>query len=246
MSTSNELNEMAKRHSAGATINHASPFSHLPSHKNEFELPESFITKWCVPFYMEIGNVYDTGWVDNIKSVKGSISPEICSALLGEFNWRPRLVGAYFTAVKGYEELIDVIGVHLIKSELCCVGFTYALVLAFFNNQKAIQYLRTYLDYYLTTVLPFDQRYIAEAVLYLDKKNETDLFDEYWDKWDTFLEKKKIHEINQALAMTSMLKETADIDNSEMIVKMKEKVEEKLSIENLAAKISILTELRSY
>ena len=244
--SSDDLNEMAKRHSAGATISHVSPFTHLLSHNNEFELPGDFITEWCIPFYMDIGNPYETGWKEKIKSIKVNISPGICLSLLGEFNWRSRLVGAYFAAVKGYEDLVDIIGVHLIKSELCCVGFTYALVLAFFNNQKSIHYLKVYLDYYLTTVLPFDQRHVLEALLFLDKKNNTNLVDEYRGKWNLFQEEKKRHEINQAQAMTHMLKETANFDNTEMIAKMKQQAKQELSTESISSNIAMLTELYAF
>lgn len=30
--------------------------------------------------------------------------------LLGDFNWRTRQTGAYFAAIQGYSEIIDIIG----------------------------------------------------------------------------------------------------------------------------------------
>jgi hypothetical protein len=43
---------------------------------------------------------------------KNEITIDVCLSLLGDFNWRTRLVGAYFAAIKGYHKLIDIIGNH--------------------------------------------------------------------------------------------------------------------------------------
>jgi hypothetical protein len=166
----NDLDEMARLHSAGAIVRHASIFDNLSSHNNEQSLSADFIKKWAVPYYMAIGSYADTSWINAIKEIKNEITTDVCLALLGDFNWRTRLVGAYFSAVKGYTEFIDIIGVHLLKSELCCVGHIYALTLAYFNTEKSIQYLNTYLDYYLTRPeLHFDQKIVMEAMLFLDQ-----------------------------------------------------------------------------
>src|ERR1051325_4847354 len=106
-----ERNKWVELHTAGATVLHASPFESLPSHRNEAPLSPAFITQWVVPYYMKIGN-HDTDWIDSLKKVKPIISKDICLSLLGEFNWRSRLVGAYFAAIKGYNDLIEIIGTH--------------------------------------------------------------------------------------------------------------------------------------
>jgi hypothetical protein len=174
--------EMLRLHLAGATVRHASPFADLPSHNNEQEISDDFIKKWVVPYYMNIG-----GKAIFIKEVSNDITPEICLALLGDFNWRTRLVGAYFSATKGYTEFIDIIGVHLLKSEVCCVGHIYALTLAHFNTEKSIQYLHRYLDYYLTRPdLYFDQKHVIEAMLFLDAENAI----KYIDSWNLFEQKR--------------------------------------------------------
>src|SRR4051812_1169568 len=139
-----DLNEMARLHSAGATVKHLSPFDSLPTHKNEKDLSPEFIKKWVVPYYMEIGSYNNSNRVVQIQEIKPEITKDICLNLLGDFNWRTRLVGAYFAAVKGYKELIDIIGTHLLKSEVCCVGHIYALVLAFFDGEDSMQYLNRY------------------------------------------------------------------------------------------------------
>ncbi len=180
-----DLNEMARLHSAGATVRHVSPFEHLHSHRNEFDLPGGFIKKWAVPYYMNIVSAEKEEWIKSIKNIKSEITNDISLSLLGDFNWRTRLVGAYFSAVRNYSDNIDIIGVHLLKSEVCCVGHIYALTLAFFNSEKSIKYLGDYLDYYLTKpLLYFDQDYVMGAILYLDEVNGTSNGDKYKENWN--------------------------------------------------------------
>ncbi|MFT3706000.1 MAG: DUF6000 family protein [Agriterribacter sp.] len=203
-----DLNEMAKRHSAGATVNHSSPFNHLPIHKNETQLSVDFLHKWVVPFYMTIGSINDNNWIEEIKQIKTEISPSICLSLLGDFNWRTRLVGAYFSAIKSYENFIDIIGVHLLKSEVCCVGHIYALTLAFFNTEKSVAFLNKYLDYYLTMpTLYFDQKSVMEAILYLDKTNGSTNFKRHLISWETLEQNRKTIEKQSALRVAKLLEE---------------------------------------
>lgn len=178
------LQEMIRLHSAGATVRHISPFESLPTHKNDKELTTEFYKKWVSPYYMAIVPYGGTEWVESIREIKEEITIDVCLLLLGEFNWRPKLVGAYFAAVKNYTGLTDIIGNHFLKSEVCCVGHIYALVLAFFNNEQSILYLNKYLDYYLTKPdLYFDQEFAMTALLYLDKQNNTDYFSHHLPNW---------------------------------------------------------------
>ncbi|OJY85068.1 MAG: hypothetical protein BGP14_04280 [Sphingobacteriales bacterium 44-15] len=64
-----DLNEMARLHSAGAIIRHVSPFDNLPTHKNDVDLSPDFVRKWAVPFYMEIGRSQNSTWIDQIKKI---------------------------------------------------------------------------------------------------------------------------------------------------------------------------------
>lgn len=189
--TMSNVNEKAGLHTAGAIMRHVSPFADQPSHRNTDALSADFIDKWVTPYYMEIGTHTDAEWILSIKEIKADISIEDCLALLGDFNWRTRLVGAYFAAVKGYMELIDIIGIHLLKSEVCCVGHIYALTLAYFNTEKSIEYLRKYLDYYLTRPdLYFDQKNVIEAMLFLDGENVSGNTIKYIDSWRLFEQKR--------------------------------------------------------
>lgn len=201
-----DLNEMANLHSAGATVRHTSPFDNLPTHKNDNDLTANFIQKWVVPYYMEISSYGNSKWIDSIKEIKHEITKDICLLLLGDFNWRTRLVGSYFAAIKGYQELIDIIGTHFLKSEVCCVGHIYTLTLAFFNDERCLQYLNKYLDYYLTKPsLYFDQKFALEAVLYLDKEKGTDYFSMHVDNWKALLREREKIEKKQAEDVAKML-----------------------------------------
>ncbi|SHN23972.1 DUF6000 family protein [Chitinophaga sp. CF418] len=203
----NNMEEMARLHSAGATVRHTSPFTMLPSHKNEHQLSAEFYNIWVVPYYMGIGKYGDTTWITSIQEHKNDITEEICLQLLGDFNWRTRLVGSYFAAVKGYNQLIDIIGTHLLKSEVCYVGHIYALTLAFFNTEKSIQYLDRYLAYYLTKPeLYFDQKDVMEALLFLDKQNGTPNSAKHEDSWKKFQDGRNKQDKNYLEGLTNMLK----------------------------------------
>lgn len=237
-----ELNEMARLHSAGAIVRHISPFDNLPTHKNEEDLSDDFIKKWAVPYYMEIASYYDSSWIKKIKEIKPAITKDVCLNLLGDFNWRTRLVGAYFAAVKDYKALIDIIGVHLLKSEVCCVGHIYALVLTFFNDEQCIGYLNKYLDYYLTKpLLYFDQQFVLEAVLYLDKKNRTDSFSQHFDNWKELTADRKRQEEYQRKELAKLhpaLTIETDSDSEKQL--------ETLSTDFIDEQINILTDLSNY
>lgn len=246
-----DLNEMANLHSAGATVRHISPFSGLLSHKNESGLAVEFTNKWAVPFYMKIGAYDDSNWIEAIKQIKSEITPDICLQLLGDFNWRTRLVGAYFAAVKGYTNLIDIIGVHLLKSEVCCVGHIYALVMAFFNTPKCRDYLTKYLGYYLTTPhLYFDQEKVMEAILYLDKVNGTDIFSEQLEKWKRFEEMKAPMEDQTVAALAKLLEgeQGKNVANEflQSISANKSKKADNFTTEYFDEQIRILNELNQY
>lgn len=185
----NDLQNEINLHSAGATVRHASIFNHLETHKNDFELTQEFINKWVIPLYMKIRNTNDNEWVEYLKQFKDEITEEVTLTLLSDFNWRTRTIGAYLSALKNYEDQIDIIGIHLLKSEVCYAGDLYAMVLAYYNTPKTIEYLNTYLDYYLQKPeLYFDQESVLEAIAYLDMVNNTNNLSKHIKQWNTMLE----------------------------------------------------------
>lgn len=184
------LYEQLKRHVAGGGFIHKIPFEDLHSYKNEEDLSPEFRDTWSAPFYMNIGGTNQV-LVDQLIDVRDKISYEIVLKLLGDFDWRTRLTGAFFAAIKGFKELTDVMGTHFLKSELTYVGKVYAYTFASFNTPEAIGYLERYLDYYLLKPdLWFDQREAMEALTYLDKINQTNLAAKHRHNWLNFVKKK--------------------------------------------------------
>lgn len=184
------LNEQIRLHSAGATVRHKSSFADLPSYKNVDELSQDFIDTWAAPFYMRIGDT-DDSWTNQLIQANDKITKDVIVKLLGDFNWRTRQTGAFFAAIKNFTDLTDIIGIHLLKSEVCYAGQVYAYTFASFNTDKSIDYLDRYLTYYLSQPdLWFDQREAMEALTYLDKINKTNLVSKHSDNWVKFIANK--------------------------------------------------------
>ena len=185
-----DLNEQIRLHSAGATVRHKSNFADLTSFQNAEELSQDFIDTWVIPFYMRIGDT-DNNWANQLIQAKDKITKDIIVKLLGDFNWRTRQTGAFFAAIKNYNDLADIIGIHFLKSEVCYAGQVYAYTFASFNTENCINYLEQYLTYYLSKPdLWFDQLEAMEALTYLDKLNDTNLIAKHTDNWLNFIANK--------------------------------------------------------
>jgi hypothetical protein len=184
------LNEQIRLHSLGATVRHKSTFENLVSFKNEEDLNDEFIKTWVVPFYMNLEE-NNQEWFELLLIVKEKITKEIVIKLLGDFNWRTRQTGAFFAIIKNYTDLIDIIGIHFLKSEVSYAGRIYAYMFAYLNSEKSSEYLEDYLTYYLSkNELWFDQREAMEALTYIDKINESDLVTKHKENWLKFIENK--------------------------------------------------------
>ncbi|MDA3616356.1 DUF6000 family protein [Polluticaenibacter yanchengensis] len=184
-----DINEQIRLHTAGATIRHES-FDDLPSYENAEELSQEFIDTWVVPFYMDINNP-SAYWKEQFIQISNNITKDIVLKLLGDFNWRTRQTGAFFAAIKGFKDLTEIIGIHLLKSEVCYAGVAYTRTLASFNTENAVEYLDRYLSHYLLQPdLWFDQHEALEALTYLDKINNTKIALKHNDNWTKFLENK--------------------------------------------------------
>ena len=206
------LEEEIRLHVAGATVRHKGRFHELPSYSNKENITLDFINKWTNPFYMKLHKT-DEEWVNFIISVKPEITDEVILTNLGDFNWRTRQTGAYFAAIKDRKEFTEIIGTHLVKSEVCFAGRVYARVLASFNTEEAISYLEKYLDYYLLRKeLEFDQTIVMETLAYLDKVNGTNRIARHLDNWRYFLhdrieaEQKRLEKLKSENGDPAMIK----------------------------------------
>jgi hypothetical protein len=170
-------------HSAGATVRHKNPFEDLEVPRNEDELTKEFIDKWVAPFYMTIPAVNDIASLESLATASKEIDLATTTKLLGYFDWRPKSTGAFFAAVNNYTELEDIIGRHLLKSEVCYAGESYSLALATFSTEASKDYLRKYLEYYLQRKdLWFDQAAVFCALEHVDKDSAFQLL----NKWQDF------------------------------------------------------------
>lgn len=244
------LENQINLHSAGAIVRNITPFENLVSYQNDTELSQEFIEKWVNPFYMRIGHYDDTGWVDEVFSISPQITEEVTLKLLGDFNWRTRLVGAYFSVVKNYQSQIDIIGVHFLKSEVCCVGHIYALILAFYNSEKTIKFLEKYLGYYLEKPkLYFDQESALEAIIYLDEINNTNLFQIFEEKWINLNKMRNRLEKEKAVNLSKFIEKEQGKEIAENYLKEVLSAKDKIEIidtEYIKAQVQIIDNLRKY
>ncbi|TPE43206.1 DUF6000 family protein [Pontibacter mangrovi] len=197
-----ERREAIKWHVAGATVLHKGKFDNLNIPQNEKELDKAFVEKFVLPFYNNIGTIGINVELlsRETRSIFDEIDAEVVESLLSYFNWRTRIVGAYFAAIKNIKELEDLIGMLLLKSEVAYTGKVYCMALAEFNNQKSIDFLNQYLDYYLTQKdLWFDQIDAMAALAYLDKLNSTKEFNKHLSKWSDFISDKESLSLTQAI-----------------------------------------------
>lgn len=196
-SNNTEADEIAL-HVSGAIVRHKNPFDEIAVPRNEEEFTEEFVDKWVVPFYMSSLSNSDDTTIKTFADTAKEIDKHIVLKLLSDFNWRTRITGAFFSAINDYQEFEDIIGRHLLKSEVCYAGSGYCLALATFGTDNAKKYLVTYLDYYLDRKdLWFDQADAFCALEHLDKNSASKLM----DKWNSFvadkehwnLEKSRVH-----------------------------------------------------
>jgi hypothetical protein len=174
-------------HVAGATVRHRNPFEDLEVPRNDLALTNEFIQEWVVPFYMKSPSSSDEEVIASFANAAKKIDQTIVAKLLGDFNWRSRVVGALFAAINDYNGFELVIGRSLLKSEVCYAGRDYCLALAIFATAESMDFLASYLDYYLSRKdLWFDQAYAFCALEYLDKGAAEERF----EKWNDFVSDK--------------------------------------------------------
>ena len=194
-----EQRKQIELHVKGATIQHKSQFENLQHYDNGLKLSQGFIDKWVKPFYMNsLGS--DGDYINQLNNIKTDLNLSICKELLGDFNWRTRSTGANFAAINNYVELEDIIGIHLLKSQVCYAGTNYCFALASFNTKNSIYYLKSYLEYYLNKPsLYFDQSTAMAALYWLDNKNKTNHAKELLPLWESFTKNKDNWDLNNAI-----------------------------------------------
>ncbi|WP_395740258.1 DUF6000 family protein [Prosthecobacter sp.] len=182
-----ELQRQIELHSAGAAAPHAGIYSDLGVPSTTEPLDEAIISKWVLPFYMWKIREPEV-FITNYLPIRAEISVELCRSLLISSNWRPRIAAAYFAAIERFQELEGHIGRLFLRSDVCYSGQGYTLALAVFNTPRSLDFVRKYLDHYLTRKdLGFDQSYAMAALHYMDAQNGTSYFERYLPLWKSFI-----------------------------------------------------------
>ena len=190
--------ELISLHVAGATVSHKGRFSDLKVIENAEPLSKEFIEKYVAPFYL--GSKDTDEFRKNYLEISGSIDTKLVSKLLGDFNWRPRSVGAYFAALSNMNSLEENIGNLLLRSDVCYAGHDYCIALASFSSPEAINYLNEYLEYYLEQPdLWFDQSSAMAALSFIGANNETDLVTPHTAAWESFVANKPNWELASSI-----------------------------------------------
>lgn len=162
-------------------------------------LSEDLISKWIVPFYMW-GIRSPDKFVASYSPIRDELTVELCRSLLVSFNWRPRIVAAYFAAIEEFRELEEHIGRLFLRSDVCYSGQGYALALAMFNTPRSVAFLKRYLDHYLGRKdLWYDQTDAMAALHYTDALNGTSNYETYLALWRNFVSDKPNADLERAL-----------------------------------------------
>jgi len=170
---------------------HQSPFSSIEVPAVDNALTVEQIERWVVPFYRVSFRAVDSAFHQALRKIYAEITPTVVELLLKDYNWRPRLTGAFFAAVKQIRSFEDHIGRLLVRSDLCYAGSIYCVALAEFNTPIGLGYLKKYLEYYLTRPdLDYDQMAAMGAISYLDRQNGTKCLEEFLPKWTAYWDAK--------------------------------------------------------
>jgi hypothetical protein len=178
-----------ERHVAGATVVHKHPFAALALPAPPVSLSRDAIIRWVGPLYMKIfGGASDPELGPLVVERWPDVTEPVMHALLVDFNWRSRIVGAWLAALKQQRSLTELIGRLLLRSDVCYAGKGYCLALARFNTAESIGFVLEYLGYYLTRIdLTYDQGWAMGAIAYLDRHNGTDNLGPLTAAWDRFV-----------------------------------------------------------
>lgn len=214
----NESDKKAiEQHIRGATVVHISPFSSAEVLAADDALSLEECNKFVDPFYRVSFQSVDDAFLRSLRSVYPGITPKIVELMLIEYNWSPRLTGAFFATLKRFNSFEDHIGRLLVRSDLCFAGKLYCTALAEFNSPAGLGYLKRYLEYYLTRPdLDYNQAEAMGAIAYLDVKNGTKIFNEILPRWEDY-GKAKIYKPDLDRAVIDFAREMEALHNLRLI-----------------------------
>lgn len=119
-----------------------------------------------------------------------NVTTSIVDVLISLPDWRPRLAGSWFAALRGWVQFQDQLGAMLLESRVCFACQGYCAALACFGDQASADHLRTYLDAWLPRKDCFyDQHWALPALAWIDPRLQTQYADDYlipgglWGHW---------------------------------------------------------------
>ena len=191
-----------ERHSAGTTVVHKHPFAALTLPEPPVSLSREASSRWVAPLYMKIfGGAADPALGPLVVERWPDMTEPVMHALLVDFNWRSRIVGAWLAALRQQRALTELVGRLLLRSDVCYAGRGYCLALARFNTAESIGFLLEYLGYYLTRIdLTYDQRWAMASIAYLDRHNGTDSLGPLTGAWDRFVASRPHWQLAESIA----------------------------------------------
>ena len=171
-------------HSAGATVRHTSPFASLPVPTSTLDVPA--LPDWAQQLF-SVGLFGPEEVLSLVGDHIDEVDVDLVVALLAEFDWRPRTIGAYLAAIRNFKALEVAIGDLFLRSDVCYAGLAYCVALAHFNSECSVNYLTRYLDYYLKrSDLWFEQCTALATLTYLDERNATAKARGYERQWQEY------------------------------------------------------------
>lgn len=156
-------------HVAGRGASHPWPPGELDVPVAINSLSGAFLGRWVDPFYLN-----DPARLDATQAAAWCGAARVCDdavleALLAEADWRPRVVGAWFVALRGADHFEPRLGRLLLRSDVCFAGRAYAVALASLATPDAGDWLERYLRHYLAhPQLDYDQAEAMAALMQLD------------------------------------------------------------------------------
>src|SRR5687768_12108419 len=123
-----------------------------PLPPGELEVPVSvnalsgaFLGRWVEPFYLSDPARLDAAQAAAWCAAARACDDAVLEALLTEADWRPRVMGAWFVALRGADAFEPRLGRLLFRSDVCFAGRAYAVSLASLATPGAAAWLERYL-----------------------------------------------------------------------------------------------------
>lgn len=156
-------------HVAGRGARHPWPAGELEVPTAMDSLSGAFLGRWVEPYYLSDPARLDAAQEFAWCAAARACDDDVLEALLTEADWRPRVVGAWFVALRGASAFETRLGRLLLRSDVCFAGRAYAVALASLATPQAADWLARYLQHYLALPqLDYDQAEALAALQQLD------------------------------------------------------------------------------